>query len=139
MKVFFDTNLFIYLWEGRPSPAKERIERILRILQQSGGSLATSTLTLAEILVHPVRQGAGEAVRAYVERFERLDLIPFDATCSVRFAEIRARHPAVKPPDAIQLACASRARCDWFLTSDRRLTDLEISGIDRCGSYEDFQ
>ena len=40
---------------------------------------------------------------------------------------IRAENPALRPPDAIQLACAMTERCQLFLTNDNRLTS--ITGI----------
>lgn len=86
-----------------------------------------------------MKRGAEAAVRAYVDRFERLELVAFDTTCALLFAEIRARHPKIRPPDAIQLACAAKARCRWFLTNDARLSEAEIPGIDHCASYEAFE
>jgi predicted nucleic acid-binding protein len=139
MKVFFDTNLFIYLWEGGNSPRKEAVERIVAAIEAADGMLVTSSLTLGEILVHPMRRGAEAAVRAYVDRFERLELVAFDTTCALLFAEIRARLPKVRPPDAIQLACAAKARCRWFLTNDGRLSEARIPGIARCASYDAFE
>ena len=47
------------------------------------------------------------------------------------FAAIRARHPKVRPPDAIQLACAARAGVEWFVTNDARLRGLAIPGLGR--------
>lgn len=138
MKVFFDTNLFIYLWENDKSARARQVRRILQALRKADGALATSTLSLAEILVHPMREGALDTIEAYIDRFQRLELIAFDATCSLYFAEIRASHSTIKPPDSIQLACARRAGCDWFLTNDGRLSDLKIPGIDHCASFEDF-
>ncbi len=138
MKVFFDTNLFIYLWDDAKSSRGRKVRRILRALHRTEGDLVTSTLSLAEILVHPMRKRAHEVIEAYIERFQRLELVSFDATCSLYFAEIRARHSTIKPPDAIQLACARRAECDWFLTNDGRLSNLKISGIGHCASFEAF-
>lgn len=110
----------------------------MNAIQAMDGKLLTSTLTLAEILVHPMRQNAIGAVRQYIEAFQRLELVDFDATCALLFAEIRARNPKVRPPDVIQLACAARARCDWFLTNDHRLASIEVEGIGRCAKYKDF-
>jgi len=129
MRGFFDTNLFIYLWEDGRSDRGSQVRKVLHAIQAMDGKLLTSTFTLAEILVHPVRQGAIEAVREYIEAFQRLELIDFDTTCALLFAEIRARNPEVRPPDVIQLACAARAQCDWSLTNDHRLASIEVEGI----------
>lgn len=138
MKVFFDTNLFIYLWEQSGGARADAVRRVLKALRGAEGILVTSALTLAEILVHPMKRREDRVVKAYVERFGHLELVAFDTACAVLFAGIRARSPRVRPPDAIQLACAARARCDWFLTNDRRLSGVQVPGISRCGSYEEF-
>ena len=104
----------------------------------SGTELVTSTLTLGQILVHPMRSGEDDAVKAYLERLQRLELVSFDARCAALFAAIRARQPKIRPPDAIQLACAARVNCAWFLTNDRRLSGVHVPGVERCASYLEF-
>ncbi len=138
MKVFFDTNLFIYLWEEGDASRAGPVQRILRAIGGSGDSLVTSTLTLGEILVHPMRNSEDDAVRAYLERFQRLELVSFDAGCAALFAGVRARLPKIRAPDAIQLACAARVECAWFLTNDRRLSGVHVPGVERCASYLEF-
>jgi hypothetical protein len=45
-----------------------------------------------------------------------------------RFAVLR-RGGAIRPPNAIQLACASSAGVDLFLTQDARLHGKQVEGI----------
>ena len=49
-KVFFDTNLFIYLLEGSGERGA-RVGELVRRLSERRDELLTSTLTLAEVLV----------------------------------------------------------------------------------------
>jgi len=121
MKIFWDTNLFIYLWEEKP-PLKDWDEMIQEMEHHQ---LATSTLTMGEILVHPFQHGRSETALAYRQALDRLALIPFDAEAAVCFARLRATHPSLRPPDAIQLACAVTGGCEIFFTNDRRLLDVE--------------
>ena len=39
------------------------------------------------------------------------------------------RDPALKAPDAIQLACAASAGIDLFITNDERLSQRTVRGI----------
>ena len=55
-------------------------------------------------------------------------VVPFDDAAARRFASIR-RDRSIRPPDAIQLACASVARVDLFVTNDARLSRKIVPGI----------
>lgn len=44
------------------------------------------------------------------------------------YARIRSDR-SIKPPDAIQLACASAAEVDLFITNDDRLSQKSVPGI----------
>jgi len=136
MRVFWDTNLFIYLWEEGPwsDAVRETRERMKAL----NSTWATSTLTVGEILVHPLRHGKAVQAARYREAFRSIEVTPFDEEAAVRFATIRAQHPRLPPPDAIQLACASLMDTDWFLTHDQRLKALKIEGIKQVASFRDF-
>jgi predicted nucleic acid-binding protein len=126
-RVFWDTNLFIYLMEAKGKQA--RVQQIRRTMLARGDELLTSALTLGELLVKPKAEAADDLVRSY----ERLvtsaaTVLPFDAAGARRFAEIRAT-TAVKAADAIQLACAAHAQVDLFITNDDRLSRLVVPGI----------
>lgn len=124
MKIFWDTNLFIYLWE-RSSHVAE-IDALTAFMERGDHTLATSSLTLGEILVHPARNSRPDLVARYRDALHRLALLPFDAEAAVAFAQLRATHPTLRPPDAIQLACALTGGCDLFLTNDDRLAALPL-------------
>jgi predicted nucleic acid-binding protein len=55
-------------------------------------------------------------------------LVSFGPEAASRYADIRSRE-RIKPADAIQLACASAAGIDLFVTNDNRLSRLVIAGI----------
>ena len=54
--------------------------------------------------------------------------MPFDHFAARAYAAIR-KDRGIRPPDAIQLACAVTARVDLFITNDERLSQKVISGI----------
>ena len=128
-RIFFDTNLFIYLLED----SGERASKVSGILDRISGrrdELLTSTLTLAEVLVKPL--SVGDIV--WADRYEKLlntpgvSLLAFDRASARIYAQLR-QDKTLKPPDAIQLSCAANAKCDLFITNDERLSRKIIPGI----------
>ena len=127
-KVFFDTNLFIYLLEDYGGLSK-RVEGIWQNMKARKDDLYTSTFTLAEVLVKP----KGSEDLAGMNRFERMlssaaTMISFNEKAARAYAAIR-QDRAIKPPDAIQLACAASVGIDLFITNDHRLSRKVVSGI----------
>jgi predicted nucleic acid-binding protein len=128
-RIFFDTNLFIYLLEDGGERGV-RVSGMIERLSERQDELLTSTLTLAEVLVKPLATGD----EAWASRYEKLlttqgvSLLPFDRSCARIYAKVR-QDKTVKPPDAIQLSCAASANCDLFITNDERLSRMIVPGI----------
>jgi predicted nucleic acid-binding protein len=127
-RVFWDTNLFIYLIEDAGTLSKRVVELRERMLTR-GDQLATSAFTLGELLVKPIERGREDLAHAYREALSSLaELIPFDVRAAVAYARIR-QDRTLRPPDAIQLACAAAATVDLFITNDNRLSRKVVPGI----------
>ncbi len=125
-KVFWDTNLFVYLLEGGRFAA--RVAEVRARMLERGDQLVTSALTLGELLVKPNEQG-GTAARDHEQVLRQIaTILPFDAACSPRYAAIRADR-TIKAPDAIQLACAGAASVDLFITNDDRLSRKRVPDV----------
>jgi uncharacterized protein len=128
-KVFWDTNLFIYLLEDSPEfgPAVDKLRR--RMLQRDD-RLLTSTMTIAEILVKPVASGNVGLLERYRSVFASpaLTVLSFDLAASEAYARIR-QDRSIRPADAIQLACAAAAEVDLFITNDDRLSQKNPPGV----------
>jgi predicted nucleic acid-binding protein len=135
MRVFWDTNLFIYLWEN--SPMRARMEALVDWQNSREVEVVTSTLTSGEVLVQPMRKQRDDLVAQYTAAFAHMHLIEFDRATAFRFAQLRATYAALAPPDAVQLACASTAGVDLFLTNDRRLSRMNVAGIGAIRSIMD--
>ena len=134
-RIFWDTNLFVYLIEDRGERA-ERVAALRRWMIEREDELLTSTLTLGEILVKPVETGDEELMRRYEHAIGAgATVLPFDDGAARRFAEIR-RDRSIRPPDAIQLACAAAVGVDLFITNDDRLTRTNVRGIHFIQSLE---
>ena|SRR5579884_1673709 len=128
-RVFWDTNLFIYLFENNPQWAQSVIQMRERMLARRD-ELLTSWLTVGEVLTKPKELRNAILEKTYLNFFlsGSLELIPFDLDAAQRYSEIRSRE-RVRPADSIQLACAAVANCDLFVTNDNRLSSLVIPGI----------
>jgi len=129
-RIFWDTNLFIYLFEdyGKHSRSVENLR--CRMIERED-QLVTSSLTIGEILTKPQSVGNTLACEEYEEAIRATAIvIDFDIAAARNYAKLRAQNQKkIRPPDAIQLACASTAGVDLFLTNDSRLHSLRVDGI----------
>jgi predicted nucleic acid-binding protein len=135
-RIFFDTNLFIYMLEDQGERAAV-VRHILERMSARRDELLTSALTLAEVLVKPLSAGDTE----WADRYEKLlnspgvSVLPFDKSSARIYAQLR-QDKALKAPDIIQLACAASARCDLFITNDDRLSKKIVPGIQFISSLD---
>jgi predicted nucleic acid-binding protein len=134
-RIFWDTNLFIYLIEEFGN-LSERVIKLRKRMVERGDELYTSALTLGEILIKPMEAGDETLARRYESALLRgAVIIPFDVEPARLYAAIR-KDRTIRPPDAIQLACASHARVDLFITNDERLSAKSIPQIQFVSSLQ---
>lgn len=128
-RVFWDTNLFIYLFEDYGKHSQLTAQLRQKMLKR-GDELLTSTLTIGELLTGPERTGNKQLCQEYEEAIRLTAVVVnFDVNAAKKYAQLRSRPPKISPPDAIQLACAAAAGVDLFLTNDTRLHNLHVDGI----------
>lgn len=121
--VFVDSMTFIYLIEDKPPYADAVAEMFEAALLRNAFRLATSTITVAEVLVHPLRMKDAKLAEKYEEILfgdDRLTMLSIDRSVAKTAARLRAEH-VLKTPDALQLAAATVSGADCFLTNDKRL------------------
>src|SRR5712671_2579513 len=127
-RIFWDTNLFIYLIEDY-GKLSERVAVIRQRMLERGDQLFTSSLTLGEVLVKPFDVGEEKLAEHYRHAISSgATVIDFDSEAAVQYARIR-HDRTIRPPDAIQLACAASAKVELFITNDDRLSQKTVSGI----------
>jgi predicted nucleic acid-binding protein len=127
-KMFFDTNVFIYLFEDY-EPFSSIVDAVWRRMIQRGDKLVTSAMTLGELLIKPSRLGQASIVEQYDRAIRtRAQVISFDPQVAWRYASLRSTHN-IRNADAIQLACAAHFGVDLFITNDKRLHKLDVPGI----------
>ena len=134
-RIFWDTNLFIYLLEDKGELTEQVVSLRERMVERQD-QLLTSALTLSEILSKPLEAGDGELMRLYERAITaNAAVLPFDQVAAAAFANVR-RNLRIHPADAIQLACASAAGVDMFITNDQRLSRHVVPGIHFIQSLE---
>ena len=127
-RVFWDTNLYIYLLEDY-GPLSKRTVAIRKAMLSRGDELLTSTLTLGEALVKPMEQGRVDVCKSYEQAIRKTStLIAFDDRAARVYSSLR-RDRSLRVADAIQLSCAAAAAVDLFITNDLRLAGKQVSGI----------
>ena len=125
-RIFWDTNLFIYLFEGYGELSEKVQSRRERMLQR-GDQLLTSTLTLGKLSVKSTAKGAADCASATSERSLRQRFC-CPSTPKWQF-NTHDCDRSIRPPDAVQLACASSATVDLFITNHERLHSKHVDEI----------
>jgi predicted nucleic acid-binding protein len=134
-RIFWDTNLFIYLIEDF-GDLSERVISLRKRMAERRDELYTSALTLGEILIKPLEAGDEILARRYESALlQGAVIIPFDVEPARLYATIR-KDRTIRPPDAIQLACAAHERVDLFITNDERLSMKSIPRIQFVSSLQ---
>jgi uncharacterized protein len=127
-RIFWDTNLFVYLFEDYKALSKKTEELRTKMLAR-GDQLLTSTLTIGEVLVKPLERGATDVCQRYEKAITSTAVvIPFDLSAARIYASLR-QDRSLRAPDAVQLACAASVGVDLFVTNDNHLQGRLVNGI----------
>jgi predicted nucleic acid-binding protein len=95
-RIFWDTNLFIYLFEGY-GELSEKVQSGHERMLQRGDQLLTSTLTLGELSVKSTEKGAADLCKRYERALSTTAvLLPFDAKVAVQYARLRSKYSAAR-------------------------------------------
>ena len=133
-RLFLDTAPVIYLVEQSPVYLSV-VAAIFQRLDNNTIAAVTSSLTLAECLVAPYRQGALRLQQTYLDFFINSSnatlMVPGIVTAQ-EGAKLRARYN-LGLLDALQVATALEGRCEALLTNDKmfhRVTELRVLILD---------
>ena len=124
-RLYIDANILIHLVEHRDGLSEALVD--LFTAQTAGRPfLATSELTLAEVLVGPYRERNNRLIDRYDAATisnDQFEVGPIMRPVLWYAAVLRSQYPTLKLPDAIHVSTAIGMRCSHFLTADRRLAD----------------
>ena len=117
--VFLDTAPLIYFIEGH-STFQPVLSRLFDLNDKGGFLFITSSVTLLEVLVKPLREGLTGLAQQYRDVLTAavgIEIFNVTSFIAERAAQLRAKY-YLKTPDAIQLATAIEVGADYFLTND---------------------
>ena len=131
--VGLDTAPLIYFIEENPAYI-ETVKLFFEAMDRGDFLVVTSTVTLLEVLVHPLRSNNRELATEYrdILRNSKLMTIEVSSAIAEQAAQLRAAHN-IRTPDAIQISAALNAGATHFLTNDVRLPEIpsvQILSID---------
>ena len=118
-RVYLDANFFIRFVES----SDDRLVHVFEQASEGTAILFTSELTVAELLVNPMRNEDLQLENIYRELLTSDDgfsVVPVSREVLVHSARIRAT-VGNKLPDAIHVATAVTCSCNLVLSSDARL------------------
>ncbi len=135
MKIFIDTAPFIYLAEEHPIYA-DRIKKFIATAFADRHDLLTSVITLMEFSVKPERDNKTESISKLRTTWNRLNiqLLNVDEQIAQQAATLRAKYPALKGLDALQVSAALVHECQQFLTNDiplQKIEEIEVILIEK--------
>ena len=121
-RVYLDANIFIYALNSL-EPYRVALLELFAAIDAGEIHSATSELTVAEVLVVPLRRANSDEernCRMILRPRPSLELIPVSLGILEAAARLRASTPSLRMPDAIHLATAQQAGCQAALTNDER-------------------
>jgi predicted nucleic acid-binding protein len=132
--VFLDTAQLIYFIEGN-SEYQEKLEKLFDLNDEGYFKFLTSSITLLEVLVKPLRDGETKIVEQYktiLTNADGIDIFDITIPITLKAAEMRAKYN-IRTPDALQVATAIERKVDYFLSNDFRLktiTEIKVITIE---------
>jgi predicted nucleic acid-binding protein len=133
-KICIDTAPVIYFIEENPK-YRNVIRPVFVEIDLGNIEAITSTITLLEVLVHPLRVGNETLAGKYREILlfsEGLTTIEILHEISEIASRLRAKY-SIRTPDAIQIAVGIRYGASKFLTNDpdlKKVSDIEVLVLD---------
>ncbi len=124
--VGFDTMPLIYYMEEHPIYL-DIVDPFFDAIENGEFTVVTSTITLLEVLVHPIRNGDTKLAQKYRDLLVQpggfIKMVPLSKEIAEEAARLRATSK-IQTPDSIQMATAIKSSASFFLTNDKQLPSL---------------
>jgi predicted nucleic acid-binding protein len=120
--VYLDSNIIIYAIE-QGSRWSSVTEKLLMAIDAGGLQAVTSELTMAEVLPKPISLNNPDYLGKYELMFSPSNgIVTMPVSRHILLASCHMQaQMRIKPMDAIHVATAKAAGCQFFLTEDERL------------------
>jgi len=124
-RVYLDANVFIYFLEREPR-FFEHVAPVMAWAYAGDLVAVTGDAAVAEVMVLPYRKGGPEVVRRFTDFFETRNLLDIRSHGGRDFDDASRLRADLGLPlvDALHLATARRAACEFFLTNDTRIPSI---------------
>ena len=124
-RLFFDTAPLIYFFEQ--SYLYYEVVKKFLFENQEKSQYYTSSITDLECLTLPYRLGNTEKIEAYKKFLEIFDFKKIDISSEIaeKAAELRGKYEFLKNFDSLQIASCICFDCDFFVTNDKQLLNVE--------------
>lgn len=123
--VVLDTSVIIGFLDKSDAHNERATAAIVR-LHDTGGQAIMPASVLSETLVSAAKYGARDLDRVRgLLRHMFGAARPIDEDIAVRAAELRARHRALRLPDALVIATGIEENAEAILTGDKRWADID--------------
>lgn len=134
--VGLDTAPLIYFIEEN-SIYLNAVRLFFEAVDRGDFMVVTSTVTLLEVLVHPLRSNNSDLATEYKDILLNSKLVTLEVSNAIaeQAARLRAIHN-IRTPDAIQIGTALSAGASHFFTNDVRLPEIpsiQILSLDGIG------
>ena len=122
---FLDTAPLIYYIEGG-SKHQPILDQLFRLNSRAKFTFVTSTITLLEVLVKPLRDGKSDIAQQYRDILTMAmwnEMHDITSDIAEVAAKLRAKY-GFRTPDAIQIATGIATKSNYFLTNDAKLKQV---------------
>lgn len=119
-RIYLDTNIFIFAVEGSDKVSGLVSELLIRA-EARPGLLFTSEISIAELLVKPLKLQDSNLIKAFdslVFCNKAVTVVPLPPLAYHYAAALRSHKSSVKLPDALHLGAAMANNASHFLTLD---------------------
>jgi len=141
-KVGLDTAPLINFTEANPEYIQV-VDPFFEALRREEFTVVTSTMTLLETLVNPIKLGNTKIAKVYrnfLFRTRGVTTVPLDEGIAEAAARLRAFHN-IRTPDSIQMATAIKMNATYFLTNDLKLPslpELKVLKLDELKTLQEY-
>ncbi len=122
--VGLDTAPLIYFIEEHTTYI-EALKEFFETVDKGEVNVVTSTITLTEVLIHPLRSQNVDLAAEYREILLNSNITTLDISSEIaEYGALLRSQYNLRTPDALQIATAIKSEASFFLTNDTKLPKI---------------
>ncbi|GMO55429.1 MAG: hypothetical protein Ta2A_00300 [Treponemataceae bacterium] len=134
-KIYLDNCCYNRPYDDQVQP-QVIIETLAKLYIQELVTKAQLELVWSYVLKYENSRNIGEAKRAAIARWEELSVEFIGKTKPLVALAHEIEKTGIKPFDALHIACAITAHCDYLITVDRRMAKYQDDRIAICNPVD---